>query len=202
MLPVLGVLALAACNRGGANTEPGAAPALASYATQRLVVTPTARVRAPDSTYLAQALGGARGVGRALDDAIAARLRELDVARHWFLPADVQRAFERNRTYAADPYQLAVEPIRSGDFEAGKKYGEPLASQLRTMVALQEEARYLVLPIELRVEDARVTLRVALLDPRAADAKWVGTIETDAGVAPARSLTQLAERFVNLFFAP
>jgi hypothetical protein len=71
------------------------------------------------------------------------------------------------------------------------------------MIALHEDARYVLVPIELRLEGSRATLRAAVLDPRTAEARWVGSIESDsAATEPARSLTQIAERLVNLFFAP
>lgn len=176
---------------------------LAWYAAQPLVLTPTTRVRAADTLALVRAAGSGQAVGRQMDDAIAARLRELDLGGRWILPDALQRAYERNRMYVSDPYQLAVDPIRSSDFAAGKKYGEPLSSQLRTMIALHEDARYVLVPIELRLESGRASLRAAVLDPRTAEARWVGSIESDSAAAgTARSLTQIAERLVNLFFAP
>jgi hypothetical protein len=198
------LVTLSACKRGGnEGPEPEAPPALATYAAQRVVLTPTARVRAPDSAALVRAHGSSLAVGRALDGAIAARMRELGVGGHWVLPDELVRAWERNRTYASDPYQLAVEPIRSANFAADKKFGEPLSSQLRTMVALHEDTRFVLLPIELRVESEQAHLRVALLDPRTAEARWVGTIASDStATTPAQSLTQVAERLINLFFAP
>lgn len=198
------LVTLSACKRGGSDgPKPEAAPALATYAAQRLVLTPTARVRAPDTAALVRAHGSAPAVGRALDDAISARMRELAVGGHWVLPDELVRAWERNRTYASDPYQLAVEPIRSANFESNKKYGEPLSSQLRTMIALHENTRFVILPIELRLDGETAHLRVALLDPRTAEARWVGTIASDStATTPARSLTQVAERLINLFFAP
>ena len=200
-MPILALVTLAACGRGSATTA-GQAPALASYAVQRMVLAPTARVRAPDTVALVRERGGSRALARSLDSAIVTQLRERDLARNWILPAELQRAFERNRTYASDPYQLAVEPIRSDDFEAGKKFGEPLSSQLRTMIALHEDARHVIVPVELRLGGEQPALRVAVIDPRTAEARWVGTVEGEPGAVTARSLTQLAERLVNLFFAP
>ena len=169
-MPLLAFVTLAACGRGS-TTGGSQVPALASYAVQRMVLAPTARVRAADTLALVRELGGGRGVARRLDSVIVTRLRELDVARNWILPAELQRAFERNRTYASDPYQLAVEPIRSDDFEAGKKFGEPLSSQLRTMIALHEDARNVIVPIELRLGGEQPALRVAVIDPRTAEAR-------------------------------
>lgn len=194
---------LQACNRGGrAAPSPETATPLSAYAPQRVVVTPTARVRAADTTYWVRQAGSARAVGLRLDSAIATRLRETGFA-HWILPPELERAFERNRTYATNPHQLAVEPIRSQAFEAGKRYGEPLSSQLRTLIALHADARFVLVPVELRFEGARAVLRVALLDPRFAEARWVGELASDpASAEPTRALDQIAERLVQLFVEP
>ena len=195
------MLFLAACNRGGeATPAPETAAPLVTYAAHRVAVTPTARVRA-DTSALARMLGGARGAGARLDSAIAARVRAAGFGERWLLPEVLERAYERNRTYAADPGQLAVEPIRTPTFEAGKRYGEPLASQLRTMIALHEDTRYVLLPIELRLEGDRAVLRAALLDPRFAEGRWVGEIASDSA-SGSQTLTQIAERVVGLFIAP
>ncbi|MEX2179957.1 MAG: hypothetical protein WD801_14680 [Gemmatimonadaceae bacterium] len=195
---------LQACNRGGgAAPSPETATPLSAYAPQRVVVTPTARVRAADTTSWVRQAGSARAVGLRLDSAIATRLRETGLGAHWILPPELERAFERNRTYATNPHQLAVEPIRSQAFEAGKRYGEPLSSQLRTLIALHADARFVLVPVELRFDGARAVLRVVLLDPRFAEARWVGELASDTALAePTRALDQIAERLVLLFVEP
>jgi hypothetical protein len=197
--------ALASCNRGAkTGTAPETPPPpLADYAAQRLVVTPTIRVTFSETDSLVRELGTASAVGRYLDGELLQRLRELGLGANWILPADLVRAFERNRSYAADPYQLAIEPLRSPRFVAGSKYGEPLSSQLRTMIALHDDARLVLLPMHLRLQDGRAVLRVALLDPRFAEARWVGEIRSDSAAAPSRSsLTQVSRRLADLFIAP
>ena len=60
---------------------------------------------------------------------------------------------------------------------------EPLASQIRTMVALQEDTRLVLAPVELRLDTAgtggRGVLRVTLMDARTSDIRWIGDIVSD-----------------------
>jgi hypothetical protein len=199
---------LASCNRAAQTGTPDpveAARPLAVFATQRMVVTPTARVRA-DSLGWVQQLGGVRAVARRLDTAIVAVFDARGLASRWVLPADLQRSYERNRTYATDPYQLVVEQLRSPTFAAAQKYGEPLSSQLRTMIALHDDARMVLLPVEVRFERegsaGRAILRTVVLDPRYAEARFVADIKGDTSSVPARALATVASRLADLFVAP
>jgi hypothetical protein len=202
---------LASCHRASQTdiaTPVEAERPLAVFATQRLIVTPTARVRAADSLGWVQQLGGARTIARKLDTAIAAVLDERGLASRWVLPPDLVRSYERNRTYAADPYQLATDPLRMPKFVAGQKYGEPLSSQLRTMIALHEDARLVLVPVELRFEReggstaARAVLRTVIVDPRYAEARFVSEIRGDTSSIPARAIATVAARLADLFVAP
>jgi hypothetical protein len=197
--------ALASCSRG-ANTETPPAivgAPLAVYAPQRLVVAPTIRVLASETDPLVREFGTPAELRRFFDGEVARLFRERGIGTNWILPAELTRAYERNRSYASDPYNLAIEPLRSLKFVAGSKYGEPLSSQLRTMIALHEDARHVLLPATLQMAGGRTVLRVALLDPRYAEARWVGDIRSDSAAAPRRSsLTQVAVRLAELFVAP
>ena len=78
-------------------------------------------------------------------------------------------------------------------FVALSRYGDPLASQLRTMIALHESARYVLLPVELRFEReaagrSYAMLRVVVVDARAAEARWVGEVRGDAAANPAAAI--------------
>jgi hypothetical protein len=119
------------------------------------------------------------------------------------MPADLALSYKRNPTYATDPYALAEESLRASSFTVGTRLSEPLASQLRTMIALHENARVVLLPIELRFERAdatssaaRATLRLALVDPRFSEARWVGTVNSDTTSAEPRVLTRALARGV------
>lgn len=199
-------VAIASCHRGAkANAAVPDARPFGAYATQRIVVVPTGFVRV-DSLGWVQAMGGNRASARQLDSAIAMTLEARGLAERWVMPANLVRTFDRNRSYAADPHLLAMEPLRTPTFVSGKKYGEPLSSQLRTMIALEADVRYVLLPIELRFErvgaGARGTLRVALVDPRTAESRWVGEVTGDAAATPAAALWNVGLRLADLFVAP
>jgi hypothetical protein len=207
----VGVIALAAagaCSRAArteGTSESPAAP-LAGYAALRLIVAPTSHVRATDSLGWVPLLGGARGAARRMDTALVAVFAARGTTSRWVFPAELARAFDRNRTYATDPYQLVVEGLRRSAFKTGEKYGEPLSSQLRTMIALQEDTRYVVLPVDLYFERAgagqRAVLRVALLDPRTAEARFVADLKSDGVANPSAALSGVAGRLADLFVAP
>jgi hypothetical protein len=181
---------------------------LAAYAAQRILVTPTGRVRAADSLGWVARLGGARVVALRLDTSIVAELSARGVAPRWVWPADLARAHERNRTYVPDPYQLVWEPVRSPKFITGARYGEPLSSQLRTMIALHDDARYVLLPIELRFDRAggssagRAVLRTALVDARTTEARMVADVRGDTSSNPTIALAKVAAKLADLFVAP
>lgn len=169
------------------------------------VVAPASAIRvAPELSWGAQQ-ASAHDLLRALDDDIAAALAERGLKTNWVMPADLALSYKRNPTYATDPYALAEESLRSPAFTAGTRLQEPLASQLRTMIALHENARVVLLPVELRFERpdaasgagiARATLRLALVDPRFSEARWVGTVTSDTTSAEPRVLTRSLARGV------
>jgi len=199
--------ALASCHRGAKTDAAPAvvAPPLATYTPQRIAITPTIRMMSSDTggAALVHEFGSASAVSRFFDGELARLLRERGIGTNWIMPADLVRAYERNRSYASDPYNLAIESVRPVKFVAGSKYGEPLSSQLRTMIALHEEARFVLLPATLQFYGGRTVLRVALLDPRYAEARWVGDIRSDSIPVQTRSsLTQVAGRLADLFVAP
>jgi len=65
---------------------------------------------------------------------------------------------------------------------------EPLASQVRTLVALHDDTRLVLVPVELKLEPVpgqtgaggRGVLRVVLLDARLSNVRWIGDITSDA----------------------
>ena len=90
----------------------------------------------------------------------------------------------RNPTYATDPYALAEEPLRSPSLVVEQRLPEPLASQLRTLIALHDDVRLVLAPVELRFEPAgtggRGVLRLVLIDPRLSNVRWIGEVTSDA----------------------
>jgi hypothetical protein len=203
-------LSLAGCGGGTSAATPATAPTpqrqpLAALAATGAIVAPTAAIHfAPELSWSAQQTA-ARETLRALDDDIAAAIAERGLKTNWVMPADLALSYKRNPSYATDPYTLAEESLRSPAFIGGSRLQEPLASQLRTMIALHENARSVLLPIELRFERAeatvsgsaaRATLRLALVDPRFSEARWVGTVNSDTTSADPRVLTRALARGV------
>ena len=204
------VLSVVACGGGTPASTPATAPTpqrqpLAALAATGAIVAPTSMIRiAPELSWSAQQ-ASARETLRALDDDIAVALAERGLKSNWVMPADLALSYRRNPTYATDPYALAEEPLRSSAFTGGTRLQEPLASQLRTMIALHENARAVLLPIELRFDradatsspgTARATLRLALVDPRFSEARWVGTVNSDTTSTDPRVLTRALARGV------
>lgn len=202
----LAAATIAACNRGPRVDvpAPGARP-LAAYGAQRVALVPVGSVRFDSLGWVGQ-LGGAARVARRVDTLLATALSMRGVGQSWILPPELVRAYERNRSYATDPYRLAIDPLRSPAFVAASHYGEPLASQLRTLIALQEDVRVVLVPVEVRFERVgpagRAILHTALLDARLAEARWVGDVQSDTVTTPERALESVAARLADLFLAP
>jgi hypothetical protein len=78
------------------------------------------------------------------------------------------------------------------------------------MIALHEDTRFVLIPVDLHFEPAggagsivgRAVLRVAVLDPRFAEAKWVGELKGGAAATAPQALSSVAARFADLFVAP
>ena len=204
---VVAAAVLVACGRNAqTGSPPVQAQPLSPYLSQRLIVTPTSRVRV-DTAGWVQRLGGARAAGRQLDSSIARAFSDRAIGGDWFMPAALVAAYERNRSYAADPYNLATDPLRPSSFVALSRYGDPLASQLRTMIALHESARYILVPVELRFEREtggrmQAAMRVVVVDARAAEARWVAEVHGDATTDPGAAIASVAAKLADNFIAP
>jgi hypothetical protein len=179
----------------------------AALAEQRVIVAPAYRISETDPTgWLAQ-IPRTREYLRALDDSIGAELAARGLKSQWVFPADLARAAKRNPTYAVDPYALAAEPLRASNVAPETKLREPLASQIRTMIALHD-ARVVLLPVELRFEKDRTgqgiaVLRLALLDGRLSEVRWVGEVRSEpAATLSPTVLSSLATHLGDLIAAP
>lgn len=209
----LGALLLAACHHGkpedpaSAPIEPPARP-LALLAAQRVILVPAFSLVTGDAMGWGGQIPKSREYLKSLDDELQTALSERGLRRQWVYPADLVRAMRANPTYAVDPYSLGTNVLRNPNITSGTKLGDPLATQLRTMVALQEEGRAVLAPVELRFEPAPAgqgvaALRVVLLDGRMGDVRWVGTIRSDPAPKLTRAvLTNLATHFADLVTAP
>lgn len=207
VVAVVAAAALVACSRAAqTGSPPVQTQPLSPYLAQRLIVTPTSRVRV-DSMGWVQRLGGARVAGRQLDSIIAADFSNRAIGGEWIMPPELVRAYDRNRSYAADPYNLATDPLRPATFVALSRYAEPLSSQLRTMIALHADARFVLVPVELRFAREQLgstvaILRAVVLDARIAEARWVAEVRSDPTTDPGKALVSVASRLADQFIAP
>lgn len=181
---------------------------MAQLAAQRVVLTPAYSLLGGDVLGWAASIPRSRDYLRTLDDEIATALAERGLKSQWVYPPDLVRAAKTNPTYAVDPYTLGVNVLRSTSVVSGTQLGDPLVTQLRTMIALQEGVRAVVVPVELRFEKLPTgkgvaALRVALLDGRLGDVRWVGTVHSDPADSLSRAvLTSVAAHFADLITAP
>jgi hypothetical protein len=182
---------------------------LAALAAQQVIVAPTHSLREVDALGWTAQIPRSRDYLRALDTMIESELTARGLGRQWVYPAALVLAQRNNPSYAVDPYTLAANPLRNPNVVVGDRLTDPLATQLRTMIALQESARAVLLPVELRFEkDAttglgRAVLRVALLDGRIGEVRWIGDVKSQPSATLSNAvLTSVASKVADLITAP
>ena len=175
---------------------------------QPVIVAPLNRLREADALGWTQQIPRSREFMRAFDGALETELGARGLGTRWVYSGALERAARSNPSHAVDPYALALAPLRSAEAAAGRRLADPLASQLRTMIALQENARVLMLPVELwfdRLADGRgvAVLRLAVVDGRTTEIRWLGEVRSDPTSNFSRELlTSLAARTADLIAAP
>lgn len=183
--------------------QPAVVRPLASLAGQRIVLTPAYRLRDGDALGWGAQIPRSREFLRALDTAIAAELALRGLEKQWVYPPDLARSAKASPTYAVDPYALAVEPLRSTSVAPGGKIGDPLVTQLRTMIALHD-SRFVLLPVELRFERDKsgqgiAVLHAVLVDGRVGEVRWTGDAKSDPSPTFSRALlASVASHFADL----
>ena len=194
-------------------TEPGVTPQaavvrpLAPLATQAIALLPAQHLRVGDSTSSSAALGPSRQVLASLDSAIVAELTARATARLWIMPDALTRSAKRNPGFTSDPHALAAESLREGVRRSNPRLGEPLASQMRSLVALTE-ARFGLIPAEIRFETlptgaTRAILRLVLVDARLAEITWTADVSTEVALPTTSAIVGgLARRVADLLVAP
>ena len=204
-------LALAACGGHGAPQEATPAPKvrpLAALAAQQVILTPTYTLRDSDLLGWTTRIARSRDYLKSFDTILESELTARGLGSQWIFPPALMRARKANPSYSVDPYALGAAPLRSPDIIGGTRLTEPLGMQLRTMVALQESARAVLLPVELRFDKDTTgrgvaVLRLALIDGRLGEVRWIGDVRS----APSTTfntalLTSLATKVADMITAP
>lgn len=202
-------LATACARRGNSDAQIAPLPnrPLAGLAGQQVIVIPTHYLRPGDSLGWAAAIDRPRQLLSELDDEIGFALGERGFRTRWVLPDQLVRSAQRNAAHSPDPRALAAEGLRPlARRRSDGQLGEPLASQLRALVALHG-ARYALFPVELRFEKTgeggRAVLHVVLLDARLSRVTWGGDVKGDTASTYGRSLiASAANNLADLIAAP
>lgn len=206
----LGSLALPACAQQRQSDPSNQAPTgrpLAGMADQALIVLPTRYLRTADSLGWAAQVDEREWLS-SVDDEIAFALSQRGAGRRWTLPADLSRAVRRNAAFAPDPGTVAAEPLRPRGRALEPRVPEPLISQLRSLIALRDDVRYALLPVEVRFEAApegggRAVLNLVLVDVRRSEVAWAMDVASEPvdGFSPAVAAS-LGSRVADLIAAP
>ncbi len=178
---------------GGASRapEPGE-HALSGLAAQHVAILPTYMVRIGPGLEWSSSIGRLEDVKRSLDADIEAAFADRGVKSNWVFPPALEQSYRRNSSYASDPYTLAEEPLRSPSLSSEERLPDPLATQIRTLVALHDDVRYVLAPVELRLERTSSgdpatmghgVLRLVLIDARLSSIRWSGDITSDKASA-------------------
>lgn len=196
-----------ACGGSARSAPVPAELSLAGLAAQQIVVLPAFSVRVVAGLDWGGSVGRLSEVKKALDADILAALDERGVRKQWIFPDQLLASYRRNPTYARDPYTLAEEPLRSPGLKLDDRLPEPLASQIRTLIALHSDARFVLAPVDLRLEQAgaggRGVLRVVLVDARMSNVRWIGEIPSDTAAAFGPAITaSIGARLANAVAAP
>lgn len=188
---------------------PTAGRPLSPYATRRVLVIPTHYLRTDDSLGWAGQIGDRRAFLDDVDGEIAFALKDRDrIGRMWVFPHQLAEVARRNAPYAPDVYDLAAEWLRPPMKAVPDMVPEPLASQLRTLVALEDECRYVLFPIEVRFMGAgpgeeRAVVRIVVFDARMSRIAWMGDVSSEPAKKFSRGLAaSFAEHLADLVSAP
>jgi len=204
------MLFAAACKTSSPTPAQTPEHALSGLAAQHVVILPTYIVRVAGG--LSWTLPRSAEVARTQDTDIAAAFKDRGI-RGWIYPSGLDSAFRRNPTYATDPHSLAEEPLRSPSLGIDQRLPEPIASQIRTLVALHDDTRLVLAPVELRMESTgggtsgapaggRGVLRLVLVDARASSVRWIGEVASDPAPTFGPSITASIAAKLSAAVAP
>jgi hypothetical protein len=188
----------------GTAVNPDAHP-LAAMVGQPLLIAPVQSLRiAPELAWTG--LPRAAALLASLDSALTDSIRSRVANPQWTYADALIQSAKENPTYATDPHALSIQALKASRLEVAQRLPEPLASQLRTMLALHE-GRLVLIPVELRFERnpagvAHPVLHLVLVDPRLSDIRWSGDVTgSDLPAFSTAYAASLAARVADLFVA-
>ncbi|MBI3792607.1 MAG: hypothetical protein HY275_17230 [Gemmatimonadetes bacterium] len=184
------------------NTRP-----LAPFASRPLALAPVQYLNPADSLGFTARVGDVTAYLAQLDEEIQFALTSRRTAKQWQGPKVLARRMRANGPYGVDVYDLGTAPLRNPQLNVKLPMPDPFASNLRNLIAMGTESRYVLVPYELLFMGprgaGRAVLKLALVDARGAQLVWLGAVVSDpvAAFSPAIA-TSLAEHVADLVAAP
>lgn len=180
---------------------------LAPFASRPLALLPAQFLNPADSLGFTAQVGDASAYLAKLDEEIEFALASRKTAKQWQGPRVLTRRMRANGPYGVDVSDVGTSPLRDPTFDVQGTLPDPLATNLRNLVALGGEARYVLIPYELRFAGpkgaGRAILKLALVDARSARLAWLGAVASDPAPRLSGALVaSLAERVADLVAAP
>lgn len=202
MVPAVGAISAAWGVAAAAAGAQDAAP-LSPFAAQTISVLPVQFLHA-DSTSPVQPARWAT-VRKELDDSIGVTLAERGLGKKWAYAADLERMARRNAGYVSDPSTLGAGGLRNRALKIGEPAPPIVISNLRSLIALGD-SRYALVPVELGFggagADARVVLRLVVLDGRVGQVVWYTDLAAPGnGKFGSAEIGDLAQRVADLVIA-
>ena len=131
--------------------EEGSHTPLAVMTGRKLIVLPAQYVLQFDSLGWAAQIPDVQEYLASFDAELTFALTDRGLKNAWVMSTKLPGEYKRMPDYMADPYHLAAEWLR---FPGPKKLvvylPDPLAGQLRSILAVNDRAEYVLFPIEIR----------------------------------------------------
>jgi len=177
--------AQAPAHQAPAHQAPAHQHVLAAFATRRLIILPTHYLKMDDSLGWANQISDRDAYLSSLDAEIEFAFSDRGVKKVWVFPEAVDAMVKRNQPYAPDPHGMAAQWLRyPGPKRLPEQVPDPIASQLRTLAALQDGGQLVFLPIEVRFEPVAggkecAVLRFAIFDAVRAKIIYMADVASD-----------------------
>ena len=158
---------------------------LAAFATRHVVVLPVHFLGMGDSLGFAAQIPDTRAYLDEVDAEIHFALSNVGVKNVWVFPKALVAMSRRNPGYLPDPYELAAQWLRPPmKKKVPPQLPEPFGSQIRSLVAMEDEGQYVLFPVEIRFVPAgpgkeRAVVRIVLLDARRSQVRWMVDVQGD-----------------------
>ncbi|MGH7632409.1 MAG: hypothetical protein ACRENC_01670 [Gemmatimonadaceae bacterium] len=178
---------------------------LAAFATRHVVVLPVHFLGMGDSLGWAAQIPDTRAYLDEVDAEIHFALSNVGVKDVWVFPKALVAMSRRNPGYLPNPYELAAQWLRPPmKKKVPPQLPEPFGSQIRSLVAMEDEGQYVLFPVEIRFAPAgsgmeRAVVRVVLLDARRSRVRWMVDVQGDPASAFSPALAaSVAEHLADL----